>query len=134
MLHGFNGADLISGGGGADRIYGDSGNDNIGGDAGADRLYGGRGSDAVFGGRGNDLLYGNSGADSFFFDRGDGTDRVKDYDDRFDSIVIDTGASRYSQLSVRQSGDDTIVRFSDVTIILEDTSRREIGSSDFVFI
>ena len=98
------GEDLIYGGGGDDRLYGGANDDVLYGQAGKDELYGGDGNDRLFGeevgddlygGAGNDVLVGGAGNDVYYFARGDGNDRIFNYDP--------TGA--FDQLSM---GDDIL--------------------------
>ncbi|SEW32406.1 Ca2+-binding protein, RTX toxin-related [Cognatiyoonia koreensis] len=77
---GTNGANVLRSYGGDDKLYGRGG---------ADRLYGGDGKDFMDGGSGSDLLYGGAGADVFEFDRGEGVDIVKDFQNNVDTVVLD---------------------------------------------
>jgi Ca2+-binding RTX toxin-like protein len=67
------------GGRGADRILGNAA-DN--------RLRGAAGADHVAGGAGNDLLTGNAGADRFIFGAGDGRDRITDFTQGQDRLLL----------------------------------------------
>ena len=143
VLYGNAGADRLRGQAGDDRLYGDggqdtlwggSGRDQVQGGAGADRLLGGAGRDQVAGGAGDDRLTGGTGADRFVFARGDGRDRITDFQDGLDRIVIETGASRFGHLRIADLGDDLRIRFADVVIVLEDVARGEIDARDFLFL
>jgi len=138
ILFGDLGDDRISGGklgdrlfgnGGADKLYGGAGNDMLNGGAGkdvlkgggaADILRGGDGDDKLVGGTGDDMLTGGSGRDKFVFTRGDGHDRITDFEIGRDTIVIDRGASGISDLEFTRKGADVLVHFADVTILVED--------------
>jgi Ca2+-binding RTX toxin-like protein len=61
---GFNGANVIDGGGGTDTVNGGAGNDTIVGDEGADILNGGADNDSISGGSGSDRIYGGDGLDT----------------------------------------------------------------------
>ena len=91
-LYGGADNDRLSGGSSADRLYGDDGHDFLSGDAGYDRLNGGRGDDTIDGGRGNDVLRGGGGEDSFVFAKGDGIDRVVDFNPSQDRVLIEASA------------------------------------------
>ena len=64
---------------------------SLGGD-GADRIHGGLGFDKLFGELGADRLWGDGGADWFVFKGAgalDGGDRIEDYQDGVDKIVLE---------------------------------------------
>ena len=97
ILHGGSGNDKIVGGIGHDRISGGNGRDIISGSAGADSIYGGVGADSIYGGAGNDVLdggagndimVGGSGGDRFIFSSGG--DRIKDFDPKFDKLILES--------------------------------------------
>ena len=76
--------DVVLSGTGADFAEGGAGDDMMNGGVGNDTLYGGTGSDVLIGGIGDDTLNGGpaTGSDGdainiFFFDRGDGSDRIE---------------------------------------------------------
>jgi serralysin len=58
------------------------------GNAAANRLEGGAGSDMLEGRGGNDTLVGGSGRDTFLLRRGDGTDRIEDFNPGADRLVL----------------------------------------------
>ena len=72
-MHGYNGNDLINGGGHIDSLWGDAGDDTVLGLSGDDFLYGGAGNDRLEGGADNDKLYGNTGNDNLNGGTGDDT-------------------------------------------------------------
>lgn len=95
---GESGGDRLLGGYGNDTVLGGSGNDTLrgGGHAdrldgmgGNDRLYGDTGNDTLMGGTGNDTMTGGAGADNFRFIKGWGADRVTDFANDVDTLVID---------------------------------------------
>ncbi|WP_367181545.1 hypothetical protein [uncultured Ruegeria sp.] len=53
---------------------------------GNDRLEGGGGADILTGGRSQEFLVGGAGADNFAFRRGDGVDRITEFQDGTDII------------------------------------------------
>ncbi len=75
-----DGADVLVGNALANRIYGGRG---------ADRISGGSGNDLLVGERGNDTLAGGAGADSFEFRRGFGQDRITDWVNDADTLLLD---------------------------------------------
>ncbi|MCO6513461.1 MAG: hypothetical protein J6589_03215 [Snodgrassella sp.] len=77
-----NGSTRVVGGKQADVIFGGKGNDDITGGAGNDYLFGGAGNDTLRGGTGNDILAGGDGVDRYYFNAGDGQDKVYDTDGR----------------------------------------------------
>lgn len=78
-LYGSRGSDTLNGGAGDDRLDGGVGEDRLRGGDGHDRLLGRRGADHLYGNGGNDVLIGGPGDDHYYFSRGDGHDRVRDY-------------------------------------------------------
>lgn len=87
-LAGGEGDDRLEGGTEADRLNGNLGNDQLLGEAGNDSLWGQDGADTLDGGTGADVLVGGAGADTFIFRDGHGTDRVQDFVDNVDTLVI----------------------------------------------
>jgi Ca2+-binding RTX toxin-like protein len=127
------GNDVITGNRYADRINGLLGNDRIVGRDGNDRLFGGAGSDTLNGGAGADIMTGGASADRFIFSDSDGSDRITDYQDGLDKIVIAEGASAFRQIRIIDRGADTEIRYADNVLTLQDVDHRTIGASDFVF-
>ncbi len=106
-LIGEGGNDRLFGGEGNDKVYGGVGNDRLDGGEGNDRIVGGVGSDLLRGGDGDDVMFGdvagdnnndNEGsADFFVFDADDGTDRVLDFEEDLDKIVLEgVGTAHFS--------------------------------------
>ena len=79
----------LEGSGFNDTLRGDAGANRIGGGAGHDWLEGRGGDDTLAGGAGNDMLTGGEGADTFIFTGGQ--DRITDFQDGADQIVLDAG-------------------------------------------
>lgn len=73
MIHGTNSNDTLTGTNGVDRIYGYDGDDTI---------QTGHGDDHLSGGKGNDILNGHGGSDTYYFNKGDGRDRIQEIDYR----------------------------------------------------
>jgi Ca2+-binding RTX toxin-like protein len=87
-LYGGIGNDVLASGLADDLVYGGNGNDRLRGNAGDDSLYGGNGSDTLRGDRGDDVLWGGRNADIFVFRRGDGNDRIADFENGIDRIDL----------------------------------------------
>lgn len=83
-----NGNDLIYGAQGNDLIRGGGGNDFIYGGAGSDTLYGGSGHDWLYDGLGADQLYGGAGADTFILATDTSVDRIHDFEQGKDLLLI----------------------------------------------
>lgn len=127
------GNDRIIGSAGANSLTAGSGNDVLSGLAGNDRLFGQAGNDRLQGGAGNDILTGGIGADRFLFSRSDGNDRITDFADGIDRIVINSGAETFGQVRIADLGADARVSFGDVTITLSNFDHTRLGIEDFIF-
>lgn len=88
LLYGGDQDDYGFGGTGNDRIYGGAGNDNLDGGNDADLVSGGAGNDRLLGGTGADTLTGGLGADNFRFRAGDDVDRITDFVNNVDTLVL----------------------------------------------
>ncbi|UWQ76949.1 hypothetical protein K3724_08985 [Leisingera sp. M658] len=133
-LLGGGGADELKGGHGKDVLIGNSGNDLLVGGGGSDTLKGESGRDMLLGHKGNDVLTGGSQADTFVFHKGHGNDTVTDFTAGEDRIAIGRGASRLSQLDFESQGDDVLVSFANVTILVEDITVAQLQDADnFLF-
>ncbi len=133
-LLGGGGDDDLLGGSGRDTLSGQSGDDSLNGGNGNDRLAGDGGKDVLIGHKGDDLLTGGKHADVFVFHRGHGNDTITDFEIGRDHIEIGRGASRFGQLDFTQQGEDVLVAFADVTILVEDTTLAQLQDTDnFLF-
>ncbi|WP_146038606.1 calcium-binding protein [Paracoccus sp. SY] len=128
------GNDRILGNAFANVLVAGSGNDVLSAMAGNDRLSGQAGNDRLQGGAGNDVLTGGDGADQFLFSKGGGTDRIMDFTDRIDRIVIDSGAETFAQVRIADLGADARITFGDVTVILSNVDHALLGVADFIFV
>ena len=88
-LMGLKGGDILIGSDAADTLIGGKGRDYLFGDGGRDKLKGDQGRDTLDGGRGKDTLIGGAGKDVFVFETGDGSDRIRDFEDDVDTIEIE---------------------------------------------
>lgn len=132
-LKGGGGPDEISGGGGGDILVGAGGDDTILGGQGRDTLSGRGGADWLEGGRGNDLLRGGAGKDRFVFNAKDGADRIFDFQQGLDKIVIEAGAKSFRDLHFRDVGDDVVIEFAQTKIRVDDAEVQQFGANDFLF-
>jgi len=131
------GADVMLGTSGANTLRGYGGDDKLYGRAGADKLYGGSGSDFLDGGAGNetDLLYGGSGADVFHFDRGEGVDVIKDFENNVDRIELDNFSLTKAQAldAATQVGDDVVFDFgADGNLTVENATIGQLENDLFI--
>lgn len=117
--------------GGNDTIDGGAGSDTILGGGGDDRLLGGAGADKITGGAGNDLITGGAGADHFVFAPVEGRDRITDFQNGVDKLVI-TGVN-WANIRVTANGLATEISYLDTKVILDNTSATLIDPSDFIF-
>lgn len=128
------GRDIANGGRGDDELRGGRGNDLLLGRSGSDSLYGGAGQDTLIGGRGADYLDGGAGADCFVFRTGDGKDTIAGFSgDGGDIICIESGASSFDDLNIRQVGADAIVTFSDVLIVFSEIDAATLSADHFSY-
>ncbi len=126
--------DILRGGGGNDTLFGGSGDDTLVGGFRNDELFGQRGDDRLVGARGNDTLTGGSGADTFVFNRGHGDNVITDFAIGEDMININSGADDLSDLTFDALGDDVLVSFSNVTILVQDVELTALQDADnFLF-
>ncbi|MDO8252735.1 MAG: VCBS domain-containing protein, partial [Rhodoferax sp.] len=77
-LFGAEGNDQLAGGQGDDLLDGGEGTNWLWGEQGNDTLQGGAGTDYLSGGMGDDVLAGGGGDDIYYYNPGEGTDRITD--------------------------------------------------------
>ena len=96
--NGGTGDDRMTGNGGANRFEGNKGKDILIGNGGKDKLFGGKGKDELNGGYGkdrlsgeggNDKLTGGAGKDKFVFRDKDDKDKIFDFQNNVDTILLD---------------------------------------------
>jgi Ca2+-binding RTX toxin-like protein len=153
LLKGGNGQDQIFGGEGSDRIYGEAGADILVAGADGDRLFGGNGTDVIVGGTGRDVMFGGTDQDMFYFgddvtvpsgiNQGDaapstGFDRVGDFENGVDLIVIDDAVSNsFGDITINAVGNNSIVEYENGRIIMVGTATggvTDLDATDFMFL
>ncbi|MEB8385649.1 calcium-binding protein [Rhodobacteraceae bacterium KMM 6894] len=125
------GADKILGTSGSNTIKTYGGDDSLYGRSGDDKLYGGKGQDRFDGGGGDDLLYGGADADQFHFDRGEGNDTIKDFENNIDVIEFDnfgylTTAADALGFASEISGDVFFDFGADGTVLVENATMAQL--------
>ena len=95
-LHGGSNSDRLVGGSGRDTLSGSTGYDRLFGGSGVDRLYGGSDHDFLDGGYGGDQMHGGTGRDTFRVQKGFGYDKVLDFTDGQDRILLGNGSTGVS--------------------------------------
>lgn len=112
-------------------------NTNAEGNALANRLTGNAGDNTLAGHLGRDLLTGGAGADTFVFAAGDGRDRITDFDEMdFISLTGSLGINGFSDLKANHltvDGDDLLIIAGTDILRLEDVSKSDLDSSQFIF-
>ncbi|MCZ4353694.1 calcium-binding protein [Roseovarius aestuarii] len=133
ILRGYGGDDRLHGRDGDDSLVGGDGNDSLYGGSGADTMRGGDGADRFDGGGGTgiDLLYGDGGADVFHFDRGEGDDVIKDFENNIDLIEFDnfgylSDAASALTYATEVSGDVLFDFGADGTLLVENATKAQL--------
>lgn len=129
-MFGGDGVDTMFGGDGDDLVSGGDNNDMVLGGRGNDRVSGGDGNDIVDGGKGRDVLSGGEGRDQFVFHKGDGRDRIVDFEDGVDLIDISSFGAATELPEVVDRGADAIVIYEGGRIVIEGAAGL-IDSHDF---
>ncbi len=129
------GHDTLIGGGGNDVIYGSNGHDKLNAGLGADAVFGGGGNDTITGGGGSDTLYGGNNNDTFIFGNNHGDDFIGGFSAKgVNKINLSAlNLSGVQDISISQSGVDTVIDTGQGTITLWNTSASNISSDVFVF-
>jgi len=118
QLSGNSGNDRLFAHSGDDNLRGGNGNDRLDGGAGNDVLYGGTGNDTLDGGTGNDVLTGDAGRDIFAFSRGDGFDRITDFEAGVDRIDLrGTDVDDFNDFQVVEDNGTVFIFIDELTSI-----------------
>jgi Ca2+-binding RTX toxin-like protein len=117
---------------------GTGGDNELIGNSGKNLLFGWYGNDVLDGGKGNDKLTGGVGADEFHFQRGSGMDRVTDFEAGMDHVYLGglKGGKDFDDMienHMHAKGDDLWITYGDDTVVLKDTTKAELNTSDFDF-
>ncbi|MEM6598109.1 MAG: spondin domain-containing protein [Cyanobacteria bacterium P01_C01_bin.69] len=107
-LKGRGGNDRILGGEGNDLLAGQNGDDELLGGAGDDIIRGGNGDDIISGGAGNNRLNGGNGNDLFVLST-EGFADIRGFELGGDRISLGTSGLQFSDLSISQSGRNTVI-------------------------
>lgn len=160
ILKGEVGADILIGGSGFDWAFYDNSNaavnvnlfdaatetgghaqgdtlmgiENIFGSAFNDTIIGDNANNSIRGAAGNDTLAGNGGADTFFFMSAGDTDLITDFQDGIDTIGVGLGLTSFSQITVTDSGANTLVTFATNSLWLLNFDHNLLGADDFQFV
>ena len=135
------GDDKLAGAAGDDRLEGKDGDDELYGRAGNDRLYGGDGDDRLEGGEGDDRLYAGNDDDTdfFFFEPGHGEDRIYEFRNGDDIIVlIGLGVTKAQVLENAHAWSEGVGVWIDLspfgggTISIDGLPRSDLDESDFL--
>ena len=117
-------------------IFGEGGDDSIISGDGNDVIYGGKGDDFISGGKGNDYLDGGSGNDDYYFQSGDGSDKIIDTEGANRIIWIDANKMPHVMKTFYKSADAewkspdgtaSVNKHSPYKIVLPDGSTIELG-------
>ena len=133
-LIGGDGNDRLDGGEGFDRLEGGAGNDTLIGGANADTLIGGDGADWLFAGIGNDFMRGGAGADTFVFTRGDEFNRIADFENGTDRLMLETGAEAISDLDLVEVPLGLVVRWEGGQVLMDGMTLGTFDGSDVIFL
>ncbi|CZF78934.1 Hemolysin, plasmid [Grimontia celer] len=147
ILYGGAGDDVVRGGTGQDILIGLAGDNALLGGDGDDVIVGGIGNDRLFGNTGNDYLIGTSGSDFYF--GGDGADyfvfttlldgevsedRIVDFEQGIDKVVLFNVASSFEDLTITQRGPTVELQIGeDHSIVFNNSRLDEFSSDDFMF-
>ena len=129
------GSDTLRGNGGEDVLIGGAGDDRLFGNLHADDLDGGYGEDWLAGGRGDDTLTGGDDADTFVFRaRGNGFDRVTDFEVGLDEIAFTGGVPR-GGVDMSQTEEGVLLTWQNGrnAVLLEGVDAAELSGDEFLF-
>ncbi|UKP00018.1 serine hydrolase [Nostoc sp. UHCC 0870] len=115
-LTGGAGDNLLDGGDGNDILYAGAGNNTLLGGAGDDIIYSGSGQNLINGGLGNDLIFLNGGQDTVVVAQGAGVDTINNFQVSLGQKVGLSGGLSFDQLTLTQSGMDTLIQIGDETL------------------
>ncbi|SPF79866.1 calcium-binding protein [Pseudoprimorskyibacter insulae] len=135
-INGNDADNRIEGREGNDTLDGYDGDDTIIGGSGDDNIDGRNDNDLLFGGSGNDTLDGGSGNDTFVFTAGAGSDRIRDFGDGNDKLLLafaNITSEAEAQAFVIEDDRDVIFDFGDGDILQVDDVNFSDLSGHFLF-
>ncbi len=135
VLFGTGSDDVIDGLAGNDVILANQGADIILGGAGNDVLFGAQGNDTLIGGTGDDLLFGSNDDDIFVMAPGDGSDRIRGFQqtDRIDLRAFSGLSIEDVFESLRQEGRNVRLTLdTDTDVLIESVDLSEITEDQFL--
>lgn len=121
FLSGGSDRDLLIGGSGADNLYGGSDRDLLIGGSSSDYLSGGTGNDYLDGGTSGDRMRGGAGDDTFRVQTGSGYDRIYDFTNGEDRILLGSGSSGV-WVSSNNDGDAIVWKGLDMLATVDDAA------------
>jgi Ca2+-binding RTX toxin-like protein len=121
---------------GNDTMTGSSANEYLYGLKGNDKINGMGGADVLGGGQGNDTLTGGGGVDYFDFAKGDGKDKITDFNaDNSNFIEHDYIMADFNDVTIKATGSEgqhTLINFGNgSTITLLNVLSTDVGEGDF---
>lgn len=121
--------------GGVENVTGGNGNDQLSGNAAANVLDGSGGADIIAGRGGSDVLTGGAGADRFAFANFEGNDRITDFQNGIDRIVIAGPTTGFADLTIVNGPGGAVVSWSGgTTILLSNFAAAQLDANDFIFV
>ena len=135
-LLGGDGNDILIGGGGIDILYGGADNDSVDGGAGNDYMHGLDGNDTLVDGAGEDKLEGGIGMDRFELVTDGRRDRIADFEDGQDLIVLHGAEFADLTITDQRNGTVKIAYDNEVLVLLEEggaIDAIQIDAADFLF-
>lgn len=128
IIDGFGDTDTVSN---IDQVRGTRYNDTLKGDDKRNTLEGRDGNDILTGLAGDDKLVGGNGNDTFVFTPSWGVDTVSDFVTGEDKLDMKATALSFAQLTITQTGSDTLITSGTDSITLTGVS--SVIESDFIF-
>ncbi|KZL19834.1 Serralysin C precursor [Pseudovibrio axinellae] len=116
-----------------ENAYSGSGDDQLIGNSADNALYANAGDDVLEGGQGDDTLSGGTGSDTFVFNINCDADTIIDFSDGLDFMMFESGASNFADLTVQDTGADTVVSYDGGSITLTGIESSLISADDFMF-
>jgi serralysin len=117
-----------------ENAYSGSGNDELIGNDADNGLYANAGNDTLEGGLGDDTLSGGSGRDTFVFNINCGADTIVDFSNGLDFMRFESGADSFADLTIQDTGADTVVSYDGGSITLSGVDSSLINADDFTFV